>query len=191
MWCESTVVPWKKINITDDGDNDKKKGIVATTGNGAPSHSAGYYTSWIANGMPRPGTAERDHCGGEHNIHKNKKWDMKQWSTGLTRLFSYFPWTTTNSRRTLIALLAPISLWMEYQPQTHFNLCRMTRDQNAKPIGCRCCSSSVLLCRNFSQSMRAGVVWRCQTNHPRTPQINTYLPVIDTRPRPTDTRSEV
>lgn len=26
--CESTVVPWKKINITDDGDNDKKKGIV-------------------------------------------------------------------------------------------------------------------------------------------------------------------
>lgn len=45
MGCESTVVPWKKINITDDGDNDKKKGIVATTGNGAPSHSAGYYTS--------------------------------------------------------------------------------------------------------------------------------------------------
>lgn len=24
----------------------------------------------------------------------------------------------------------------EYQPQTHFNLCRVTRDQNSNPIGC-------------------------------------------------------
>lgn len=48
------------------------------------------------------------------------------WHSGFTRLLSiYSPF-----------LPSSLSLWIEYQPQTHFNLCRMARDQNAKSIGC-------------------------------------------------------